>query len=288
MVAMKGSDPLRTLILSDVHGNLPALEAVLASPEARTCDAVISLGDHVSFCAQSREVHDRLVGLGAAMLLGNHEERLLHPEDAQFDGYNWAPMRWTAEQMRGTDMHLPVDLRLGPVLCTHGVPGDPYQLVYPHALPELLDSLPEDVTLLLSGHNHMRWDVSRNGKRAFNPGSVGLAEDSTGCTAPFAVLDGDHLARHTVSYDVGATLRAFITSGMCSIAPEICRACARVLLTGEAQGVTKLMRHVSTYARNHGLDFADQAAWEQADRTYCWTEPVDSRKYWKLLEEKLC
>ena len=85
---------MRTLILTDVHGNLPALEAVLSSPAARSCNDVVSLGDHVNFCAQSRQVHDRLVSLGATMLLGNHEERLTRPDDEEFAGYNWEPMRF--------------------------------------------------------------------------------------------------------------------------------------------------------------------------------------------------
>ena len=70
---------MSTLVIADVHGNLPALEAVLAHPAAQKCTEIISLGDHVNFGPQSREVHDRLTALGAILLLGNHEERLLRP-----------------------------------------------------------------------------------------------------------------------------------------------------------------------------------------------------------------
>ena len=289
----KEAIPLRTLILTDVHGNLPALEAVLSSPAACGCDDVVSLGDHVSFCAQSREVHDRLVSLGATMLLGNHEERLTRPADSEFDGYNWAPARFTARQMAGVDARFPTDMRRDAVLFTHGTPGDPYHLVHPPELPGVLDALPEGVTLLLSGHNHHFWDVTHNGRRAFNPGSVGLAEDGTGCVAPFAVLETNPgqppaITRHAVPYDVRATLKAFISTGMCREAPEICRAVARVLLTGEYQGVLKLMRHVRAVADARGLSFADQAAWQLADRTYGWAEPIPSPEYWNQLEAMLC
>lgn len=265
---------------------------MLATPEARSCDDIVSLGDHVSFCAQSRAVHERLVSLGAAMLLGNHEERLTRPADSEFDSYNWAPVRFTARQMTGVDVHFPTDLRRGEVLFTHGTPGDPYHLVYPPELPGVLDALPEGVTLLLSGHNHHRWDVTHGGRRAFNPGSVGLAEDGAGCTAPFAVLETrpgqpPMVTRHETPYDVQATVRAFIETGMCKAAPEICRACVRVLLTAEYQGVLKLMRHVRTFADSHELDFGQREAWKLADRTYGWAEPLTSEEYWKHLEEKL-
>lgn len=282
---------MRTLIVSDIHGNLPALEAVLATAEAQACDGIVSLGDHVSFCAQSREVHQRLASLGAVMLLGNHEERLTRPADSEFDAYNWAPVRWTAAQMAGIDLHLPTDLRRDGVLFTHGTPGAPYHLVQPPELPAVLDTLPEGVTLLLSGHNHHQWDVTHGGRRAFNPGSVGMAEDGVGAAAPFAVLETGggtmRLTRHLVPYDVRRTLRAFIDSGMCKAAPEICRACARVLLTAEYQGVLKLMRHVQRVAAENGLSFGDEAAWKLADRCYPWAEKMTSGEYWSHMEESL-
>ena len=84
---------------------------MLAHPAAQGCTNIVSLGDHVNFGPQSRAVHERLTGLGAVMLLGNHEERLTRPADAEFDGYNWRLMRWTAEQMQGIDLRLPTDLR---------------------------------------------------------------------------------------------------------------------------------------------------------------------------------
>lgn len=253
----------------------------------------------MSFCAQSRAVHERLVGLGATMLLGNHEERLNRPADAEFDAYNWAPVRWTARQMAGIDLQLPTDLRRGSVRMTHGTPGEPYHLVQPEELPGVLAALPEGVELLLSGHNHHRWDVRAGGRRAFNPGSAGLHEDvdaslavSFDGIAPFAVLEyapgqPPVVTAHEARYDVRETLRAFIMSGMCKAAPEICRAVARVLLTREYQGVLKLIRHVSAAAKANGLDFGDEAAWKLADRSYPWAETMSSEEYWTYLEGEL-
>ncbi len=274
-----------TLILADIHGNLPALEAVLASAEAQRCTEILSLGDHVNFGPESRAVHDRLVTLGATLLLGNHEERLLHPD--AFTGYNWALMHETARQMQGIDLRLPTDLRRGSILMTHGTPGDPYHLVYRPDLPGVLSTLPEGVTLLLSGHNHHRWDVTDGGRRAFNPGSVGLAEDGRGSVAPFAVLEGDTVTQYEVPYDARDTLRAFLHTGIWRVAPEMTRMVAHVMQTAEYQGVLKLMRHVSAVASGMGLTVGDIAAWEAADRTYPWREPMTSPEYWHHLEETL-
>lgn len=275
---------MSTLILSDIHGNLPALRAILATPEARRCSEIISLGDHVNFGPQSREVHELLVSLGATMLLGNHEERLLHAGDAEFAGFNWSLMHWTARQMSGIDLHLPTDVRRGPVLFTHGTPGDPYRLVTPPELPGLLASLPDGMQLLVSGHNHLRWDVTAGGRRAFNPGSAGMNEDGCSSVAPFAILDGDHLTRCEAAYDVNDVIRACIDSGAYRAAPMMCRACVHVMKSAEPQGVTQLLRHVAAVARPLGLTIADEAAWREADASYPWEEATPTEAYWSTMK----
>ena len=278
---------MSTLVLADIHGNLPALEAVLAHPAAQRCSDIVSLGDHVNFGPQSREVHDRLVSLGAVMLLGNHEERLTRPGDAEFDGYNWRLTRWTAAQMQGLDLHLPTDLRRGSILFTHGTPGAPYHLVHAPELPSVLDALPAGVNLLLTGHNHHLWDVTHNGRRAVNPGSVGIAEDGTGGVAPFLVLEGETVTRYETPYDVHAALRAFLSSGLYLEAPEMCRMVAQVMRTAEYQGVLKLVHHVQAIAAQVGLTLADESAWKAADLTYPWPETIPSAEYWKQMERSL-
>ena len=286
---------MSTLILTDLHGNLPALEAVLARPAAQSCSDVVSLGDHVNFGPESRAVHNRLTGLGAHLLLGNHEERLLHPADSAFDGYNWRLMRWTARQMAGVDLaSLPTDLRRGQTLMTHGTPGDPYHLVQPAEAAALLDSLPDGVTLLLSGHNHTPWDVARSGRRWVNPGSAGMRELPPGSSAagqpglaPFLVLEDGCVTLHHAVYDVADVARAFISTGAAAIAPEMCRAVLHVMQTAQPQGATLVIRHVSAVAASMGLTLGDEAAWQAADRTYPWAEPLPSAEYWKQLEATL-
>lgn len=284
---------MRILILSDIHGVLPALEAVLATPEAQACDAVFSLGDHTGFGPQPREVQRRLEELQARMLLGNHEERLHHVPD--FPGYNWTMLHWTARQMEGLNVDFPVDERLGPVWLTHGTPGDPYHIIERENLTAemtaVLDALPEGVTHLLSGHNHIPWQIEHRGRTAFNPCSVGIPEDGEGGVAPFAVmtLAGDEvtLVRHQARYDLREAGRAFLTSGAVQAAPEMCRATYQTMCTGEYQGVLKVVRHVIRTAQSMGLSLGDQAAWEAADRTYPWLHPMSTADFWKRTEEAL-
>ena len=285
---------MSTLILADIHGNLPALEAVLAHPAAQQCSEIISLGDHVNFGPQSREVHQRLTSLGAVMLLGNHEERLTRPADAEFDGYNWRLLRWTSQRMAGIDLHLPIDLRRDSILFTHGTPGDPYHLVQPPEVPAVLEALPEGVTLLLSGHNHTPWDISQSGKRAVNPGSVGMRELAPGSAAigepgvaPFLVLDEENVTRHEARYEVRDVLRAFVETGAAHAAPELCRGVMHVIRTAEPQGALKLIRHVHAVASAMRLTLADEAAWKAADASYPWAEDMSTEEYWHRMENTL-
>ena len=282
---------MRCLIVSDIHGNLPALEAVLASPEAADCESIVSLGDQVNFGPQSREVLRRLEGLHAAMLLGNHEERFTRLEDPALAGYNWALLHWTARQLKGVRLDFPLDVRLGPALLTHGMPGDPYRLVWPKDLPGYLDALPEDVSLLMSGHHHIRWDVTHQGRRAVNPGSVGVPEDGVGGVAAFAVLtihDGRaDVTFHRSAYNVDEVARAYITSGAAQAAPEMTRLLVQNMITGEYSLVLKALAHIRDVAQPHGLTPADREAWLMADATMPWRESLSTPEYWSMMEEKL-
>jgi len=282
---------MRTLIIADIHANMVALEAVLASPQAQSCQRIISLGDQVNFGPQPRQVLQRLRELGAMMLLGNHEERLLHMNDAAFSAYNWVLLHWTHRQLAGFELHLPTDLREGCCLFTHGTPGDPYHLLHDEDLPAQLDALPEGVTHLFSGHNHKPWFVQHGGKTACNPGSLGMLEDNAGGTAPFAVLEDRDgrliIERHAVPYNLQAVKRAFLQSGCVQAAPEMSRIVLHTILTGEQHYVLKMMRYITSVAEPLGLTLGDHEAWQAADFTLPWQEKIPTQLYWQRLEEEL-
>lgn len=277
---------MQALIIADVHANLPALEAVLATPEAQACQRMISLGDQVNFGPQPRQVLLRLKELNAIMLLGNHEARLLRANAPEFAGCNWAIQRWTHKQIQDLSFAFPVDYAEDAKLFTHGTPGDPFHLMEASQVPALLDSLPNHVTHLFSGHNHGPWLVEHRGRIACNPGSLGMLEDGMGGRAPFVVMEEQNgsirLTRHMATYDTTALKRAFIESGCATAAPEMARIVLHTMLHGEYQATLKLMRFIA-----HLGDLADPATWQQADRAWPWREPFPTAKYWKRLEEEL-
>ena len=151
---------------------------------------------------------------------------------------------------------------------------------------DLLDSLPEGVTHLFSGHNHAPWLIRHGGRTACNPGSLGLLEDGRGGTAPFAVME-EHagsitLTRHLAPYDTDETARAFLRTGCAQAAPEMSRIVLHTMRTGEYQAVLKLVRFVSSLG-----NMGDAAVWQEADRLWPWREGVSSAEFWHRMEASL-
>lgn len=281
---------MKWLVVTDIHGNLPALRAVLDTPQARGCDRIISLGDHSNFGPQPREVQRMLEQLGAVMLLGNHEERLSHLDDPAFAGYNWGILHWTGRQLQGMRITFPTDYQIGPVWCTHGTPGDPYHLVRADGALDALDLLPAGVTHLVSGHHHISWRAERGGRTAFNPGSLGALEDPVGGMAAFAVLDvcgrDAAIERHLTPYDVREAARAYIAGGSAAAGPQITRLIYNTMRFGRISAL-ELFRHVARTAQTLGLDAASEAAWRAGDETYDWPEKMTSPEFWKMMEREL-
>ena len=259
---------MKILLLTDIHGNLPALEAVLNTPEARKADRIISAGDHTGFGPCPRQVTQRLLSLGAELLAGNHEERLPQAEEEAFAGYNWSLLRWTRRELAGLPLTWPRALRLGGLLFAHGVPENPNRLLYPEDLPELLAGLPEGVAWYFSGHNHHPWDVSAAGRRAVNPGSLGMLEDGRGGTASFAVIQAEgervNCQVHGVRYDPALTRRAYRESGAAQAAPEMCRAALYTMETGAYQACLRFVKLARELGEARGLTLADPEAFRLA------------------------
>ena len=115
----------RIAILTDIHGNLPALEAVIADAEAQGCTGFVNLGDSLSGPLWPAETADLLIDLDWPTIAGNHERQLLTIDRARMgasdafasDALNDRHLQWLAS--------LAPTLELSPdVLLCHGTPAD--------------------------------------------------------------------------------------------------------------------------------------------------------------------
>jgi predicted phosphodiesterase len=184
---------MRIAVIADIHGNLPALEAVLADLAGRGPDLLIDLGDCASGPLWPRETMERLIELGAFTVRGNHDRRqgssLAREAMGPSDSFAFA--RLSPEQ-RAYLGALPMMQTPTPgVLAFHGTPqrDDAYLLddiqagrlvrADPRAIQARLGNI--EARVVLCGHSH-RADVVQlaGGPLIVNPGSVGLPayEDS--------------------------------------------------------------------------------------------------------------
>ncbi|CAD6540245.1 metallophosphoesterase family protein [Paraburkholderia metrosideri] len=200
-------------ILSDIHGNLAALEAVVANARSRGCTRFISLGDVVGYYSKPGECIDLLRSLGATNILGNHDSYITMNESCprsrvvteiiqyQKGILSAAQVAWLGESL---DM-----LRESDYLFVHGGPENTRDQYLYSVSPAII---PDGVRILFSGHTHVQ-TLARFGDRAYcNPGSIGQPRDGDN-RAAYAIVDDSEVSLHRVTYDIQQTADAMKSAG---------------------------------------------------------------------------
>jgi putative phosphoesterase len=203
---------VRVAVLSDIHGNLPALRAVLSDLEQEDVRSVVVAGDTISG-PWPVEVFDVVAALDAGIVRGNADREVLQRSTRYGPLAVWCAGR-LGDARLGVAASWPLTLELdvdglGRVLVCHSTPSsdDPiYTRVTPDAdVLELLGDVDADV--VVSGHTHMQYDRTlAGGLRLVNPGSVGMPYEGTP-GAFWAILGPDVELRRT-DYDVAATAKS--------------------------------------------------------------------------------
>ena len=222
---------MRLAVLSDIHANLAALEAVRA--DLPSVDEVWVLGDIVGYGPQPNEVIVALQEMGARSVLGNHDAAAIGTIDSSWFNPDAArAIHWTAEAVddnaRAYMAALPEVRTQDGLTAVHGSPRDP-MWEYITGAGVAAANLPAFETgICLHGHTHVpvvfRADEGkmaavpatpgspvsiRGGRSLVNPGSVGQPRDGNPA-ASYLVLDtdADEVQFRRVAYDIDATQRA--------------------------------------------------------------------------------
>lgn len=178
----------RIAVLSDIHGVLPALEAVLAEPDVLAADLIVLIGD-IAAGPQPVAVLDRLIALGrrAAWISGNADRELVEYRRGQRTEIPDPIAPWAAEQLREdhvdflarlpTSLTLPVR-GLGRVLFCHATPRDDEEVVLVDTRLDrwidVLGGIDDNIDTVICGHTHMPFTRIADGVLVVNPGSVGM------------------------------------------------------------------------------------------------------------------
>lgn len=201
-------------VLSDIHGVLPVLEAILAEPAVASADLIVVTGDHASG-PQPTQVLDRLTALGdqAVLIRGNADRELVAaangtPVDETDDLTVWAAAQLSTEQvamLAGLPHPVTIEVEgFGPVLFCHGSPRDDEEVVLVDTRlerwAEVFAGLSPAVQTVVCGHTHMPFIRLVDRRQVINPGSVGMPYGGAG--GHWALLNGGSVTLHRVNMDV--------------------------------------------------------------------------------------
>jgi predicted phosphodiesterase len=190
-------------VLYDIHGNLPALEAVLA--HASDADEFLLGGDYATAGPWPKETVERLRQLdNATWIRGNADRWLVDRHDAPdpIAGYAAQAAEQLGEELVAELHRLPETATVGETLFCHASPRSDMQTFPPKRADTdagLLEGV--DSQRIVCGHIHFAFRrEGPGGIEIVNPGSVGMPWDGDH-RAAYAVIDGDRLKRRRVDYD---------------------------------------------------------------------------------------
>ena len=240
---------MRALVLSDIHANLEALEAVLAAAEGQY-DELWNLGDVVGYGGSPNAVVERVRPLGALVVRGNHDRVCcgLHSANG-FNPVARAAALWTRKELTEENRLWLSELAQGPVepdckgvSCVHGSPLDEDQYII--NMRDAWAPLQQmAVSITFFGHTHVQGGFSQHGaawheiapgytgdrnaadswtlkvpegtRHLINPGSVGQPRDHD-WRSGFAIFDSEacEVAYHRVPYDLVASQGRILMAGL--------------------------------------------------------------------------
>ena len=230
---------MRYIVISDIHGNLPAFESVAGSfPEAGG-DNIICAGDIVGYGAEPNECIGMTVSLGARSVMGNHDAAAVDAADiTRFNEWAKEAVLWTRENLTpsGRDhlSALPLVLEEERFTVVHGTLHSPEEFMYMDTGARAMHTFEVmDTDLCFLGHSHVPGVFTLRGGRVFyrsygdkitlekglkyivNAGSVGQPRDGDR-RACYCVYDPDRqeIEFRRVEYDVKAARERIIDAGL--------------------------------------------------------------------------
>ncbi|MGI6358811.1 MAG: metallophosphoesterase family protein [Bacillota bacterium] len=223
---------MRLALISDVHGNATALRAVLADMAGERVERIISLGDAVSSGPQPEEVLQLLAENRVELVIGNTEQRLLHPISPEGQSEHVVMLMeieaWIRQTVPGDvldrlrNAKQTIDVQLGEnlhLLCCHGSPRSANERLVAELSDEELERtfIGSRFDLLAAGHTHIQMLRNYRSRRLLNPGTVGSAI-GMGPVAQYALLSASSgrvdVSFRSVPYDITPAVEAAKRFGM--------------------------------------------------------------------------
>ena len=192
-------------VLADVHGVLPAMEAVLAEPDVQAADLLVLAGD-IASGPQPVETLDVLTALGdrVVWVRGNADRELVEMARQTYSAEPPdAVSPWAAGQLREDQVELlaglPTTVTVGDVLFCHATPRDDEEMVLVDSpisrWAQVFTGLPDEVRTVVCGHTHMPFARQVDRRLVVNAGSVGMPYGAPGPSWALLTANGVQLRR---------------------------------------------------------------------------------------------
>ncbi|MDO5376742.1 MAG: metallophosphoesterase family protein [Clostridia bacterium] len=280
---------MRIALIADIHANLPALQAVLRDIERRhSPDRIVSLGDQINLGPCPRETLALLKEKRVECLHGNHERYIESAmnDDPRYAGANFASLRFNAGLLAAEELRFPKEMRVGPVLLCHAMPGDDrFPVNDPKlALPRLRAMRFPEPTHIVCGHGHNPVHY-RVGNLTLNGiGSAGCQDDGIPGIALYAVLDIEDGAASLrpcfAMYDTRALKPLFRASGMAAYCPIMAHL-ACIQMEHNHDYLVEFVQSALALAASRGEETISRQTWADSDAAFAWPDGVGTSAFWK-------
>lgn len=214
---------MKLAFISDIHGNLEALNRVLERLDA---DMILCCGDIVGYYSWPNECIKKIAKLNILSVMGNHDFACVTGDTTGFNPYAEYAIKWSREIIKKGNIKflsaLKRKIRLKidgmKILMVHGSPRDPInEYIFPSVPNYILKSFlaDEGVDVLIMGHTHMPFVKKFEDSLVLNPGSVGQPRDSNP-KASFSIFDTKkrNAEIYRVSYNIDAVFDALCDAGL--------------------------------------------------------------------------
>jgi len=217
-------------LLSDIHGNLPALQVCLHKLNEKKADLIICLGDTVGYGPFPNECLDTLRQRQIPSVLGNHDAAAIGKLTLNiFREPNASLLKWTAKNLRGENqaylLKLPLTIENENWIAAHASPVNPERWQYLRSAitcRSILKKIDQDICFV--GHTHIPgvvaneigiFNLKKGYKYVINPGSVGQSRDED-YRASCGIFDTDLFSyqNYRVEYDIKDTLKGYDRIGI--------------------------------------------------------------------------